>query len=77
MNFHENVMPLPDEAIIQKHLPNSFRDTQLNQYLVSKEIEKLVICGMMTHMCIDTTVRAAFDKKYICMVAHDAVLRET
>jgi nicotinamidase-related amidase len=72
IDFHENVMPLAGETIIQKHFPNSFRDTQLNDHLVSKEIEELVICGMMSHMCIDTTVRAAFDKGYVCMVAHDA-----
>ena len=65
-------MPLPNETIIQKHLPNSFWDTHLNEYLASKEIKQLVICGMMSHMCIDTTVRAAFDKGYVCMVAPDA-----
>ena len=72
IDFHENVMPLAGETIIKKHLPNSFRDTQLNEYLVSKEIEELVICGMMSHMCIDATVRAAFDRGYTCIIAHDA-----
>jgi nicotinamidase-related amidase len=72
INFHESVMPLPDEAIIKKQFPNSFRDTQLNEYLVSRGIKELVICGMMSHMCIDATVRAAFDNGYSCFVAHDA-----
>ena len=72
IDFYEGVMPLPDEKVIKKHFPNSFRDTRLNDYLASRGIEKLVICGMMSHMCIDATVRAAFDMGYACIVAHDA-----
>ena len=72
INFYEGVMPLSNETVIQKHFPNSFRDTRLNEYLASRGIKELVICGMMSHMCIDATVRAAFDKGYACIVAHDA-----
>jgi nicotinamidase-related amidase len=72
INFFESVKPLPDERVIKKHFPNSFRDTDLEEYLHSHDIRELVICGMMSHMCIDTTVRAAFDKGYTCLVAHDA-----
>jgi nicotinamidase-related amidase len=71
-DIHESVAPLPGETVIKKHFPNSFRDTQLNEYLVSGGITELVICGMMSQMCIDATVRAAFDKGYACIVAHDA-----
>lgn len=72
ISFHENVTPLPGEAVIKKHFPNSFRDTELEEYLLSKGIKDLVICGMMSHMCIDATTRAAFDKGYACIVAYDA-----
>jgi nicotinamidase-related amidase len=72
INIHESVKPLTDETIIRKHFPNSFRDTDLQEYLEFQGIRDLVICGMMSHMCIDATVRAAFDKGYTCMVAHDA-----
>jgi len=72
INFHESVSPIAGETIIEKHFPNSFRDTNLNEYLESKGVGELVICGMMSHMCIDATVRAAFDKGYSCFVAHDA-----
>ncbi len=72
INFHESVKPLPGERVIKKHFPNSFRDTDLQECLRSKDIKELVICGMMSHMCIDTTTRAAFDLGYICTVAHDA-----
>jgi nicotinamidase-related amidase len=72
INFHENAKPLSGETVITKHFPNSFRDTVLEEYLAAKGIKELVICGMMSHMCIDATVRAAFDKGYTCLVAHDA-----
>lgn len=47
-----------------KYYPNSFYETELNSYLQEKGIRKLVVCGMMTHMCVDTTVRAAMDYGY-------------
>lgn len=59
--IRENVKPLSEEKIIIKHYPNSFRETELHSYLRSKNITDLVICGMMTHMCIDATIRAARD----------------
>ncbi|WP_370576083.1 cysteine hydrolase family protein [Methanomethylovorans sp.] len=71
-DFHESVLPRSNEAVIRKHFPNSFRDTALNEHLQAKGIKELYICGMMSQMCIDATVRAAFDKGYACTVAHDA-----
>ncbi|GIM44482.1 isochorismatase [Collibacillus ludicampi] len=72
IKIHENVEPLPDEVVIQKHYPNSFRETDLLSQLQKREINRLVICGMMTHMCIDATTRAAFDYGFECVVIHDA-----
>lgn len=72
IDFHENVAPLAGEKIFEKHFPNSFRDTGLQEYLHSNEIQQIVISGMMTHMCVDATVRAAVDTGYTCLVAHDA-----
>ncbi len=72
IDFHESVLPLPDETVIKKHFPNSFRGTDLKKHLQARHVRELVICGMMSHICIDSTVRAAFDKGYQCMMAHDA-----
>lgn len=66
------VIPEKGEVLFQKYFPNSFRDTALLYNLELKEISNLVIAGMMTHMCIDTTVRAAFDRGFKCTVAADA-----
>lgn len=70
--IHVSVRPLPGEAVFQKHFPNSFRETPLLAHLRQKNISRLLIAGMMTHMCIDTTTRAAADLGFSCLLAHDA-----
>jgi nicotinamidase-related amidase len=70
--IHESVRPGPGEAVIQKHFPNSFRETPLLEHLRGANISRLIIAGMMTHMCIDTTTRAAVDLGFACSLAHDA-----
>ena len=59
--IHNIVKPIEKEKIIVKHYPNSFRETELLDYLKNKNITDIVICGMMTHMCVDATTRAAKD----------------
>ena len=70
--IHDCIKPLSDERVIQKHYPNSFRETSLLEELKKQEVKKVVICGAMSHMCIDATVRAAFDFGFECMVIQDA-----
>lgn len=70
--IHENVKPIEGEKIITKYYPNSFRETELLDYLKSKKTIQLFILGMMTHMCVDATVRAAKDFGFECTVIGDA-----
>ncbi len=70
--IHDSVKPLETEKVIVKHYPNSFRDTELFEYLKDNEIIDLAICGMMTHMCIDATVRAAKDYGFSITLIGDA-----
>lgn len=72
VRIHPHVEPAPGETVIQKHFPNAFRDTQLRDHLQTAGIRELVIAGMMTHMCVDATTRAAADLGYTCALAHDA-----
>lgn len=71
-DIHESVAPLAGETVLQKNYPNSFRKTGLLDFLKQQDVKQVVIAGMMTHMCIDTTTRAAFDLEFQCEVAHDA-----
>ena len=70
--IHESVTPQAGEPVVTKHFPSAFRDTPLHDLLQEAGIEQLIICGAMTHMCIDTTTRAAFDLGYSCTVIADA-----
>ncbi len=72
VEINEAVSPLEGEIVIQKNYPNSFRETHLLQYLQEADIEHVVICGMMSHMCIDATARAAVDLGFQCTVIEDA-----
>ena len=68
----ERIKPLLDDKVIVKYYPNSFLETELDSYLKEKGIKKLIVCGMMTHMCVDTTVRAAMDYGYEVDLVADA-----
>lgn len=59
--IHKDLTPVSGESVIVKHMANSFYNTDLLDIINEKGISELIICGMMTHMCIDTTVRAASD----------------
>jgi nicotinamidase-related amidase len=72
VDIHPGVLPLPNESVITKHYPNSFRETDLLERLKADGIDQLLVCGMMTSMCVDATVRAAFDLGVSCTVAADA-----
>lgn len=72
IEINHAVEPLADEPAIIKHYPNSFRETNLLDRLKSININQLLLCGMMTSMCVDATVRTAFDLGFECTVASDA-----
>lgn len=71
-DIHASVAPQAGELVIVKHYPNSFRETTLLAQLQQRAVTQLLIAGMMTHMCIDTTTRAAADLGFACTLAHDA-----
>ncbi|MFH1155783.1 MAG: cysteine hydrolase family protein [Pseudomonadota bacterium] len=72
LEIHESVRPMAGEPLIQKHFPNSFRETGLLDLLTGSKIQQLTVCGAMSHMCIDATVRAGFDLGFRCRVVSDA-----
>jgi nicotinamidase-related amidase len=72
VEIHQSVKPVDGETVIQKHFPNSFRETGLLQALQQANVQQIVVAGMMTHMCVDATTRAATDYGYDCLIAHNA-----
>jgi nicotinamidase-related amidase len=69
--IHAAVQPKAGEPVVIKHFPNGFRDTALLQDLRAAGAAKLTFAGMMTHLCVDTTVRAAADLGFSCALAQD------
>lgn len=53
--------PRGDEPIVVKNYPNSFVATDLEQRLRAGSAENLVLAGFMTHMCVNSTARGAFN----------------
>ncbi|HRR78249.1 MAG TPA: cysteine hydrolase family protein [Ruminococcus sp.] len=68
----DRIKPQPEDIVLDKYYPNSFLETDLDVCLRSLGAQKLIVCGMMTHMCVDTTVRAAMDHGYKVDVVADA-----
>lgn len=70
--IHACVQPVAGEVVIEKNFPNSFRNTRLREELERLQATNLVVAGMMTHMCIDASVRHAADLGYKITLLGDA-----
>lgn len=70
--IHSSVRPEGGEMVITKNFPNSFRATPLQDRLTALNIKNLVVAGMMTHMCVDASVRHAADLGYKITLLGDA-----
>ena len=60
----DEVAPLPGEPVIVKDHPNAFHGTDLDAQLSALTGRNIVLAGFMTHMCVSSTARAAFDLGY-------------
>lgn len=71
-DIHAAVKPQGSEKVIEKNFPNSFRGTELERVLKDAGVKELVVAGMMTHMCVDASVRQAADLGYKVTLLGDA-----
>ncbi|HEY3476598.1 MAG TPA: cysteine hydrolase family protein [Anaerolineales bacterium] len=71
-DIHDSVAHFEGEPIVYKHTPNAFLNTDLVALLKSWEIERVVITGMMTHLDVDATARAAAELGFRVILAEDA-----
>ncbi|HSL86690.1 MAG TPA: isochorismatase family cysteine hydrolase [Bacteroidales bacterium] len=61
---HDSIAPAPGEKIIYKHRYSSFYNTDLETILRCLKVEDLVITGIMTNMCCESTARDAYYRDY-------------
>ena len=68
----DEVAPVAGEAVITKHYPNAFIQTDLDAQLKTAGVKNLVLAGFMTHMCINSTAHGAFNLGYNVAVVASA-----
>jgi nicotinamidase-related amidase len=71
VEIHSLVAPIDGEPVVTKAHPNAFRETDLLAVLDRLGVDRLVVVGMMTSMCVDATVRAAGDLSWSVSVVAD------
>ncbi|MEG1042174.1 cysteine hydrolase family protein [Pseudomonas sp. NUPR-001] len=70
--FIPGLEPQGDEVIIEKRMPNAFKNTTLHETLQKYGHLDLIVCGFMSHSSVSTTVRRAKDYGYRCTLIEDA-----
>ena len=76
------VAPAPGELVIEKHCSSAFVDTGLERVLREAGVESVIVCGVATHACVESTIRDAFNRDFYvvevedCVTAADRALHE-
>ena len=71
-SIHASVAPIDGERVFTKTEVSCFNGTEVLAHLKNLGVEKLVIVGMQTHMCLEAATRAAYDLGFECTVISDA-----
>ena len=69
----KELAPAPGEPVVDKPGKGAFYATDLHAILENRHIAQLVVCGVTTEVCVNTTVREANDRGYDCLVLEDCV----
>jgi len=69
--IHPRISPMDNDIVIRKNTPDAFYNTNLQEELDSKGINELMITGIQTEICIDTTCRRAFSLGYNVTLVSD------
>ncbi|OGQ52101.1 MAG: hypothetical protein A3I10_07390 [Deltaproteobacteria bacterium RIFCSPLOWO2_02_FULL_57_26] len=78
--FYEGISPLPEERVVIKHRYSAFINTDLNTVLKAKGTQSVLVTGVATNVCVETTARDAYTFDYYvtliedCSAAYDGTL---
>ncbi len=70
--LEKSLIPRAEERVFDKRFNSAFRNTGLHKYLSEQGVTRLVICGMQTEYCVDTSVKVAFELGYDVVVPSGA-----
>ncbi|WP_274364049.1 cysteine hydrolase family protein [Paenibacillus thermotolerans] len=70
-NIHPRIAPIDGDLIIQKHVPDSFHETNLQTELKSLGIDNVILTGLQTDYCVHATSRRASELNYQVTVVKD------
>ena len=68
----DGLLTAAEDIRVRKRTPNSFHKTELHRLLQDRGVSRVVICGLQTEFCVDTTVRQALPLGYSVTLAADA-----
>ena len=69
--IHPETQPSDSDTVVLKRFPDSFKNTSLQHELETRGIKHLIITGLQTEYCIDTTCREAFSRDYSVTLVSD------
>ena len=69
--FYQGISPLPSERVVIKHRYSAFINTELNTVLKAKGVESVLVTGVATNVCVETTARDAYMYDYYVTMVED------
>src|ERR671923_1315804 len=69
--FYEGISPLPNERVVIKHRYSAFINTDLNTVLKARNVQSVLVCGVATNVCVETTARDAYMYDYYVTMIDD------
>lgn len=70
----EDLQPGAGDIVIQKSRYSGFAGTNLNQILSARRIDTVLVCGVATNVCVESTIRDAYHREYFPIMIKDATL---
>ncbi len=75
--LEKSLTPRERERVFDKRFNSAFRHTGLHEYLTEQGVSHLIVCGMQTEYCIDTSIKVAFEYGYDVVVPSGATTTYT
>jgi len=73
----QELSPLPGEKVIRKSTYDAFFETDLDDFLISRSVKQVIVTGVLTQLCCETTARSAFVRDYEVFIPVDALTTST